>query len=132
MRSTTASLATVTALAVASFTTMPARAAGTDDHVLPLSELQKDLSSAAAKRAKDIEDIDRVLSLPVAQTELNKANLKPDQVKAAISTLNDEELARLADRARAAEQDVQGGLIVGLLALIGLIVVIIIVVALVA
>jgi len=42
--------------------------------------------------------------------------------------LNDEELSRLADRARAVEQDVQGGLIVGLLALIGLIVVILVVV----
>jgi hypothetical protein len=46
--------------------------------------------------------------------------------------LSDDELARLADRARASEKDVQGGLIVGILALIGLIVVIIIVVAIVA
>jgi len=50
-------------------------------------------------------------------------------VKRAISQLSDQELARLADQARASEKDVQGGLIVGLLALIGLIVVIIIVVA---
>ena len=62
------------------FTTMPAKAAEANDHVLPLSELQKDVSSAAAKRAKNIEDIDRVLSLPAAQTELSKANVSPNQV----------------------------------------------------
>ena len=39
---------------------------------------------------------------------------------------------RLADRARASEKDVEGGLIVGILALIGLVVVIIIVASLVA
>ena len=50
----------------------------------------------------------------------------------AIAQLSDDELARLATKARSAEQDVQGGLIVGLLALIGLIVVIIIVVSLVS
>jgi hypothetical protein len=50
-------------------------------------------------------------------------------MRQAVATLNDSELARLSDRARASEKDVQGGLIVGILALIGLIVVIIIGVA---
>src|SRR5712691_9702491 len=72
--------------------------------------------------------LERVLSLPAAQDALKKASLNQDQIRKAVSTLNDEELSRLADRARAVEQDVQGGLIVGLLALIGLIVVILVVV----
>jgi hypothetical protein len=53
-------------------------------------------------------------------------------MRAAVATLSDAELARLSDRARSSEKDVEGGLIVGILALIGLIVVIIIVVSLVA
>lgn len=101
------------------------------DHVVPLSELETNLRSAGEVRAKNIADIERVLSLPAAQKELAKANVNQQQVRKAVSLLNDQELSRLADRARAAEQDVQGGFIVGLLALIGLIVVIIIVVSLV-
>src|ERR1043166_3703813 len=92
-------------------------------------DLQRDLRSAAQTRAQNLSDIDRVLSLPAAQQALQKANINQDQVRKAVSTLNDEELSRFADRARAAEQDVQGGFIVGLLALIGLIVVILVVVA---
>jgi len=99
------------------------------EHVLPLPDLQRDLRSAAQTRAQNLSDIDRVLSLPAAQQALQKANINQDQVRKAVSTLNDEELSRFADRARAAEQDVQGGFIVGLLALIGLIVVILVVVA---
>ena len=77
-------------------------------------------------------DIERVLSYPAAAQELAKYNVRPEQVHQAVATLTDTELARLADRARTSEADVEGGLIVGILALIGLIVVIIVVVALVA
>ena len=68
-------------------------------------------------------------SLSAAQDALAKAHLSTAQVKTAIASLDDQELSRLAQQARAAEQDVQGGLIVGFLALIGLIVVIIVVLA---
>ncbi len=73
-----------------------------------------------------------MLAYPAAAQALEKSNVNQDQMRRAVATLSDDELARLADRARASEKDVQGGLIVGILALIGLIVVIIIVVALVA
>lgn len=106
--------------------------AATDDHIVPLRDLQQKLRSNAEQRAQDVADIERVLSYPAAVQELAKYNITPKQVHAAVATLNESELSRLADRARASEQDVQGGLIVGLLALIGLIVVIIIVVSLVA
>ena len=53
-------------------------------------------------------------------------------MRVAVATLSDDELARLSDRTRASEKDVEGGLIVGILALIGLIVVIIVVVSIVA
>src|SRR6185369_12642243 len=103
-----------------------------EDHLVPLTELQRDAELVAKSRATDLADIERVLSLPAAQDAMRKSNVNLEQAKNAISQLSTEELARLATRARAAEKDVEGGLIVGLLALIGLVVVIIIVVAIVA
>jgi hypothetical protein len=107
----------------------PASAQG---QVVPLSELHNQLDSTTRARAGNLSDIDRVLSLPAAQQAMANAKVDPAQARAAIAQLDDNELSRLADRARAAEADVEGGIIVGLLALIGLVVVIIIVVAIVA
>jgi hypothetical protein len=103
-----------------------------DDHVLPLTELRDKARSASEDRTRNIEDIERVLSYPAAAQALQKSNVNGDQMRRAVATLSDQELARLANQARTSEKDVQGGLIVGILALIGLIVVIIIVVSLVA
>jgi hypothetical protein len=102
------------------------------EHLVPLRELHNRLQSAAEARGRNIADIERVLSYPAAAEALKKSNVSADQVRTAVATLSDAELARFADRARASEKDVQGGLIVGILALIGLIVVIIIVVHFVA
>jgi hypothetical protein len=103
-------LAIVAALSILSFTTSPVRASQqSEEHVVPLSDLQRDVNFTASQRARNLADIDRVLSAPVAQEQLSKANVSSVQVKAAISHLDDKELARLADRARAANQDVRGG-----------------------
>jgi hypothetical protein len=107
-------------------------ASAADEHVVPLTELHDKARSASESRTRNIEDIQRVLSYPAAAVALEKNNVNQDQMRRAVPTLSDAELARLADRARASEKDVQGGLIVGILALIGLIVVIIIVVTVVA
>jgi phosphopentomutase len=103
--------------------------AAAQEHVVPLAELQGKLRSVSEQRGRNIADIQRVLAYPAAAEALQKASVNRDQVKVAVATLNDAELARLADQARASEKDVQGGLIIGILALIGAIVVIIIVVA---
>jgi hypothetical protein len=106
--------------------------ASAQDHVVPLAEVERAVRSKAETRAQSIADIDRVMSLPVATKELQRVNVSQSQIHAAVSTLSDEELARLAQQARSSEQEVQGGFIVGILALIGLIVVIVIVLAVVA
>jgi hypothetical protein len=121
----------VLAFTVFTFTVLPQNAAA-QDHVVPLPELQGNLSSAAEARAKNIADIERVLSYPAPAEALKKYTVNEEQMRRAVASLSDEELVRLADRARASEKDVQGGIIVGILALIGLIVVIIIVLAIVA
>ena len=107
-------------------------AADAQEHLVPLSEVRHDLESAAAQRASNISDIERLLARPEAQQELAKAKLNSSQVEKAISLMNDDELARLASRARSADQDVHGGFIKTILAIIGAIVVIIVVVAVVA
>jgi hypothetical protein len=69
-----------------------------------------------------------VLSTPTGQDLMKQARLDPGKVQKAVSQLDDAELAKLAKQARSAEDDLAGGLIVGLLALIGLVVVILIVI----
>ncbi len=125
------SLALTTTLALSFTAIVPPRAAA-EEHLVPLAELHREVDSAAAARQRNLEDLNRVLSLPQAEEAFQRASVSRQQVTAAVAVLNDQELARLADRARVAEKDVQGGIIVGLLALIGLVVVIIIVVAVVA
>ena len=100
-----------------------------EDHVVPLTDLQHQLRAASAAQAKDRADIERVLSLPAARDLLRKSNLGPEQVQRAVAMLSPDELSRLAGQARLAEKDVQGGFLVGILALIGLVVVILIVLA---
>ncbi|MBX5494895.1 MAG: PA2779 family protein [Bryobacteraceae bacterium] len=95
------------------------------EHVVPLSEVYGKLQARSEERAKNLEDINRVISHPVVQDTLRKANVNQEQAQRAIAQLNDEELSRLADRARAVEQDVEGGQVVLILALIGIAAVII-------
>jgi hypothetical protein len=100
-----------------------------DDHIVPLDEVHHQALASSEARAKDIADIERVLSYPAASEALQKSHVNQEQMRKAVATLDDAELARLATQARSSEKDVKGGLIVGILALIGLIVVIIVVVA---
>lgn len=118
-------------LTAATFTSFAPYACA-QEHVVPLNELQNKAAESGEARSRNMQDIERILAYPAAADALAKANVKPDQVHKAVATLDNAELARLADRARASEKDVQGGLIVGILALIGLIVVIIVVVTVVA
>jgi len=123
------SIAMTTALAVFSTTSLPQSAMAAESHVVPLAELQQRAQVSQTARAQNLKDLDRVLSLPQAQEALGKAKVNPNHVRIAIASLSNQELDRLAQKARTAEQEVEGGLIVGLLALIGLVVVILIVVS---
>lgn len=123
------SIAMTTALAVFSYTSMPQTAMAAESHVVPLAELQQQSQASQTARAQNLKDLTRVLSLPEAQEALGKAKVNPDHVRIAIASLSDQELDKLAQKARTAEQEVEGGIIFGLLALIGLVVVILIVLA---
>jgi hypothetical protein len=121
-------VAVLTALAVLALT---APMAAAEDHIVPLKALHARLYQEAQRRAENLAAVDKILALPAAGEALHKAGFDAAQAHAAVSLLNDQELSKLALQARQVDHEVQGGLIVGLLAIIGLIVVIIIVVSLV-
>lgn len=98
-------------------------------HVVPLTDIQKQLEVRTESVAKDRADIERVLSLPAARAALAKSQVGSEQVRTAVAMLSPEELSRFANQARMAEHDVEGGFLVGILALIGLVVVILVVIA---
>ena len=122
-------IAMTTVLAVFSYTSMPQAVMAAEPHVVQLAELQQRAQASQTARTQNLKDLDRVLSLPQAQEALGKAKVNPNHVRAAIASLSDQEVDKLAQKARTAEKEVEGGIIVGLLALIGLVVVILIVVA---
>src|SRR5690348_1817696 len=124
------SIAAIIAVVMLSFYAAPVRAGQGNEHVVPLSDLRGQVRAATAERAKNLADIEHVLANPAAQAELNRVNVGREQLTSAISQLDDHELARLAQRARAADQDIRAGGKGQILFLAGLAVVILLIVTL--
>ena len=96
-------------------------------HVVSQVDIHKELVNAAQTRQKNLQKVERLFSSGEALKALESARMNPEQVNAAISTLNDDELARLASRADKLDQDFAAGrlnnrdlliIIVGIAALI--------------
>jgi uncharacterized membrane protein len=79
-------------------------------HVVNPADLQKEVLAATGARQRNMETITGFLSsIPKAQKVLGAAGIDPAQVKTAVSSLNDQELARLAARAETAQADFAAG-----------------------
>jgi hypothetical protein len=78
-------------------------------HVVSPADLQKATTAASQVRQHNMDSIQRLLSTPTAEKALKSANMDPQQVKTAVSTLNDQELAQLAARADKAQADFAAG-----------------------
>jgi hypothetical protein len=78
-------------------------------HVVSPEELQAAVMRATQARQKNLETVVSFLSTAKAEKALRTARLDVKQVKSAVSTLNDEELARLAARAAKAQADFAAG-----------------------
>jgi hypothetical protein len=78
-------------------------------HVVSPADLQKEAAAASATRQHNLETINGFLSSPKVEEALGKAGLDPAQLKTAVSTLKDEELARLAARSQKAQSDLAAG-----------------------
>ena len=78
-------------------------------HVVSPAELQKAAVAATQARQHDLETIQDLFSSPAAKKALREAHMDPQQVKQAVSSLNDQELAQLAARASKAQADFAAG-----------------------
>ena len=101
-------------------------------HVVSPGELQAAVVSASHARQRNREAIAALFSAPSATKVLQAAHMDLKQVNSAISSLNDEELARLAARATTAQADFAAGRITDrdlLIILVGIAALILIIVA---
>jgi len=78
-------------------------------HVVSPAELQKQVMAASQARQNNIETVQHFLSTPTAQKALKSAQMDPQQVKTAVSALDDQELAQLAARADKTQADFAAG-----------------------
>jgi hypothetical protein len=101
-----------------------------DDHIVSSQALQRQVVNSAATRQTNIDTLTNMLTTPMAQKAMHDAKVDPVQVKNAIPTLSDNELANLAGRVTKAQSDFAAGFMgIGLFTLIILLVIVIIVVA---
>jgi hypothetical protein len=81
----------------------------TQSHVVNPSDLQKVVLTASQERQQNLAKVKEFFSSEMAQRALKSAHMDPIQVKTAVSTLNDAELAQLASRADKAQADFAAG-----------------------
>ncbi len=78
-------------------------------HVVSREDIHKELLNATQARQKNLEKARKLLSSDATRKAMESAQISPSKVNAAVSTLSDEELARLASRADKLEQDFAAG-----------------------
>jgi Flp pilus assembly protein TadB len=78
-------------------------------HVVSQADIHKELVNAAQTRRQNLEKTRRLFSSDETRKALEAAQISPEKVDAAVSTLSDEELARLASRADKLDRDFAAG-----------------------
>jgi hypothetical protein len=123
---------TLTACALVTIFTIPQNLlAQAAEHVVSPSELQKAAVDASRVRQQNLDTLKEFFSSKRAQRALKAAHTDPEQVKKAVASLSDAELAQLASRAQRAQADFAAGhltdrdLIIILVIIAGLILVIV-------
>lgn len=96
-------------IAVLAFAIQSPLAAATRNHVVSPAELQQATASAAHTRQQNIDKVEKFFSSEQSENALKSAHLDPVQIKKAVPSLSDQELARLASRAGKAQQDFAAG-----------------------
>lgn len=79
------------------------------NHVVSPAELQSAAVASTQARQRNIDALQQFVSTPAAEKALQSAHLDAQQVKNAVSRLNDQELAQLASRATKANADFAAG-----------------------
>lgn len=78
-------------------------------HVASPTELQAAAIQAGLVRRQNLETVRNFVSSDKAQQALRSAHINPQQVKEAVSSLSDSELAQLAARSQKAQADFAAG-----------------------
>ena len=78
-------------------------------HVVSPADLQKQAVAASQARQQNLEAVQNLLSSPVAEKAMKSAKIDARQVKTAVASLDDQELAQLAARANKAQADFSAG-----------------------
>lgn len=101
-------------------------------HIVSPNDLRKEAVAASNARQQNVDTINGFLSSPKAEKVFAGAGIDPAGLKTAVSSLNEQELARLAARAEKAQADFAAGRLTErdlLLILLGLAALILIIVA---
>jgi len=100
------------------------------EHIVSPQVMQQQMQLSSAARQKNIATVTEFLSSDMADHAIRSAHMDPMQVRSAIPTLSDQELANLAARSADAQQKfAAGGISSTMLLLIIVVVAIIIIVA---
>jgi len=89
---------------------IPSRSQGQENqHVVSLDELKRDATRPAEARQADESAVRNLLSSESGQQALKSASLDLQKVDKVVSQLDDEDLAKLAERSRQAQKDFAAG-----------------------
>lgn len=103
--------AVTTSALVATFAIPPTLVAEAADHLVSPSELQKAAVDASQQREQNLQTLRAFFESSPAQQALKSAHMNPERVSKAVASLNDDELAQLAQRANKAQADFAAGTI---------------------
>lgn len=109
MSSSTFRILITSLVAALAFAVQSPLAAATRNHVVSPAELQQATASAAHTRQQNIAKVEKFFSSEQSEKALKSAHLGPVQIKKAVPSLSDQELARLASRADKAQKDFAAG-----------------------
>ena len=91
------------------FAVPPSLLAQAQIHVVSPADMHHATVAASETRQHNLDTVSNFLSSPAAQIALTSAHMDSAKVKAAVSSLSDEELAQLASRANKAQADFAAG-----------------------
>ena len=78
-------------------------------HLVSPADLQKQVVAASQVREHNLQTVQQFLSSATAEKAMKSAQINPQQVRTAVSTLDAQELAQLASRADKAQADFAAG-----------------------
>ena len=78
-------------------------------HVVSQTDIHKELINAGQTRQQNLQKVKGLFSSNETRKAMETAKISPEKVDAAVSTLSDDELARLASRADKIDQDFAAG-----------------------